>query len=112
MVKKNTGPKIQEEKRTIRAMIDIYYKNHEATKINKQMLLSYSHLRLDVCRFGEEKPTCKQCPVHCYRPDYKEQMKQVMRYSGPRMLLYHPVLAVKHLLKENKSKKSRQNLGN
>lgn len=105
MVKKNNGPKIQEEKKTIRAMIDIYYSKHKTPKIDKEKLLSYSQLRLDVCRFGEEKPTCKQCPVHCYRPDYKEQMKEVMRYSGPRMILYHPILAIKHLIKENKSKK-------
>lgn len=107
MVRKNNGPKIHEEKRTIIAMIDVYYKKHKEPKIDKQTLLSYAQLRLDVCRFGEEKPTCKQCPVHCYRPDYKEQMKQVMRYSGPRMLLYHPMLAIKHLLKENKSKKNK-----
>lgn len=105
MVKKNNGPKIQEEKRTIRAMIELYYKTHDEPQIDKQKMLSYSQLRLDVCRFGEEKPTCKQCPVHCYRPDYKEQMKQIMRYSGPRMLVYHPILAVRHLLKEHKSKK-------
>lgn len=86
-------------------MIDIYYSKHKTPKIDKEKLLSYSQLRLDVCRFGEEKPTCKQCPVHCYRPEYKEQMKEVMRYSGPRMTLYHPILAIKHLIKENKSKK-------
>ncbi|WP_338040002.1 nitrous oxide-stimulated promoter family protein [Neobacillus bataviensis] len=25
-------------------------------------------------------------------------MKAVMRYSGPRMMLYHPIYSVKHLL--------------
>lgn len=105
MVKKNEGPKINEEKQTVSAMIDIYYKNHVATQIEKEKLLSYSIRRLDVCRFGEAKPTCKQCPVHCYRSDYREQMKQVMKYSGPRMLISHPILAIKHLIKENKSKK-------
>ncbi|MCU0373022.1 MAG: nitrous oxide-stimulated promoter family protein [Ignavibacteria bacterium] len=30
----------------------------------------------------------------------REKVKNVMRYSGPRMLLKHPYLAVRHLLNE------------
>ena len=43
--------------------------------------------------------------VHCYQPQMREQIRQVMRYSGPRMLLYHPVLAIWHLVCSNKEKK-------
>lgn len=52
--------------------------------------------------YGEEKPTCNKCPIHCYKPEPKEQMRLVMRYSGPRMLLKHPILAVRHLLHEKR----------
>lgn len=48
----------------------------------------------------KRKPTCKKCSIHCYRPDMKERIKRVMRWAGPRMMFYHPVAAVKHLLRE------------
>ncbi len=59
-------------------------------------LLSYAAVRLDRCRFGEQKPTCAKCPVHCYQRDRREQVKRVMRYAGPRMLWQHPVLSFFH----------------
>jgi hypothetical protein len=61
-------------------------------------LAEYSRRRVEQCRFGEDKPTCACCPVHCFRPDMREQIRTVMRYSGPRMTLRHPYLAVMHLL--------------
>ena len=48
---------------------------------------------------------CANCKVHCYKPEVREQIRQVMRFSGPRMLLYHPVLAIWHLVCSNKEKK-------
>ena len=62
-----------------------------------QELLTYAHQRLDRCKFGNEKPSCTRCPVHCYKPAMRQQIRQVMRYSGPRMLLHNPVLAIRHL---------------
>ena len=62
-----------------------------------QALLDYAHKRLDHCKFGEDKPSCTRCPVHCYKPDMREQIRQVMRYSGPRMLLHDPIMAIRHL---------------
>jgi hypothetical protein len=60
-------------------------------------LLEYAKRRLDRCRFGEEKPTCGRCPVHCYGRAEKAAVIDVMRYSGPRMIVKHPVLAIRHL---------------
>ena len=62
-----------------------------------QELLTYAHQRLERCKFGNEKPSCTRCPVHCYKPAMRQQIRQVMRYSGPRMLLHNPVLAIRHL---------------
>lgn len=45
-----------------------------------------------------EKKNCNQCPNHCYAPDKREEIRAVMRFSGPRMLLVHPVAAIRHLL--------------
>lgn len=62
-----------------------------------QQLLTYAHQRLERCKFGERKPSCTRCPVHCYKPAMREQIRQVMRYSGPRMLLHDPIVAIVHL---------------
>lgn len=63
-------------------------------------LLDYAMQQLDHCRFADEKPTCSKCPVHCYRPKMKEKIKAVMRWSGPRMMIYHPIAGIKHLIRE------------
>lgn len=62
-------------------------------------LLQYAHARLDRCLFGETKSSCKQCTVHCYKPIMRERMRQIMRFSGPRMLIYAPLEAIRHLLR-------------
>lgn len=60
--------------------------------------LEYADARLDHCPYGQEKPTCANCPIHCYKREPREFARRVMRYAGPRMLLRHPVLAILHLL--------------
>ena len=67
------------------------------------LLLAYARVRLDKCRYGTEKPTCANCPTHCYKPAMRERVREVMRYSGPRMLRKHPVLAVAHLVDGHKT---------
>lgn len=63
-----------------------------------QSLLDYAAIRLERCPFGETKPTCAQCPIHCYQPHVRERIKAVMRYAGPRMFWRHPILSVRHFL--------------
>lgn len=95
--------RIEEEKRTVEQMIRLYCRLYEGNKSlceECSALLAYAHKRLDRCKFGEQKRTCRQCPMHCYKPDMKERMKAVMRFAGPRMLLYYPVDAIKHLWRE------------
>ncbi|MFB2831137.1 nitrous oxide-stimulated promoter family protein [Aeromonas jandaei] len=51
------------------------------------------------CRYGHgHKPACANCNIHCYAPAMRKQIQLVMRWSGPRMLLRHPWLAIRHLL--------------
>lgn len=89
------------EKKVISLMISIYCtKKHKTTKqLCKECsrLLDYSYERIDKCPFIKTKTFCSQCKIKCYRPEQSEKIRQVMRFSGPRMLLYHPVLAVRHL---------------
>jgi hypothetical protein len=61
-------------------------------------LQAYADARLDRCPFQDGKPTCANCLVHCYKPEMRERIRDVMRYAGPRMLKRHPVLAVCHIL--------------
>ena len=94
--------KIEEEKRTVEKMIRLYCRKREGNKelcTSCMQLLEYAHARLSRCQFGNGKSTCQKCPVHCYKPQMREKMKEVMRWSGPRMILYHPVDAAKHIIR-------------
>ncbi len=98
----NNNPRIDRESKTVEAMINIYCHNLHRTKNNLctkcQKLLEYAHLRLQRCPFGEGKTTCAKCPVHCYKSDMREEIRAVMRYSGPRMFHKHPILTVYHYI--------------
>lgn len=97
------GPKIEGEKATVQKMIHIYCEKKHKTADGHlcsecQTLLSYSNNRLEHCQFQEDKPTCRKCTVHCYNPRMREQIRQVMRFSGPRIVLRAPIIWLKHKL--------------
>lgn len=91
------------EKKTVNKMIHIYcaakHGNKESLCRDCSELNEYAQKRLERCRFGENKPNCKNCPVHCYKPDMKIKIQEVMRFSGPRMLFRSPLLSIIHLFK-------------
>lgn len=109
--------RIEKEKKIVALMIGLYCKKkhvqplpglgtdnsnlkiHNSNSICSECkaLLLYADARLDNCRFGEQKRACRYCPVHCYKPDMRERMRQVMRFSGPRMIFYAPFVAIRHL---------------
>ena len=66
--------KIDREKETVQLMICLYCKhiekNAQLCESCKQ-LIEYAHKRLDGCRFGENKPACNHCDVHCYKPEMR-----------------------------------------
>ena len=91
--------RIEREKKTVQMMIEIYC--HRRLKQNTipeeyQQLIAYAHTRLSHCRFGENKPVCKKCPIHCYAPKERQQIRELMRWVGPRMLIYAPKAALIH----------------
>ncbi|HHY88446.1 MAG TPA: nitrous oxide-stimulated promoter family protein [Chloroflexi bacterium] len=93
--------RLYRERTTMETMIAYYcrHKHGSATMCpDCQALYDYACERLKRCPFQAEKPTCANCKVHCYRPEMRQQVKAVMRYSGPRMLTNHPVLAIMHLV--------------
>lgn len=106
------APGIDAEKRTVELMVRMYCRHKEGNRElcdECRAVVEYAGARLSRCRFGDGKPTCRLCPVHCYRPDMRQRIREIMRYSGPRMLLYHPVEAVRHVVREliNKGKVKR-----
>ncbi len=93
--------RIEREKHTVELMIRLYCKKKEGNKElcnDCQELLEYADKRLSHCRFGNEKTTCRKCPVHCYKPEMRERIRQVMRFAGPRMMLYQPIEALRHMI--------------
>ena len=50
----------------------------------------------------ETKTFCSSCKVHCYRKEQRDKIKEVMRFSGPYMLLYHPLMALRHMINTSK----------
>ena len=96
------GKRLAREGKTMSVMVRCYCHDHHGVEAafcpECRGLLDYAAARLERCRFGAEKPTCANCPVHCYQRDRREQMKAVMRHAGPRMLWRHPVLSFRHWL--------------
>jgi len=93
--------RLEREIDTIGLMIEMFCRDHHGRDglcSFCRELLAYARKRTRACRFGKDKPACSACPVHCYRPEMRERIREVMRYSGPRMISRHPVLAVRHLL--------------
>lgn len=104
--------RLAREEKTAAAMIAMYCRDHHATAAADDgdglcagcaELLAYARRRLEKCRYGADKPTCANCETHCYVPALRERVREVMRYSGPRMLRRHPVLAVAHLMDGRKT---------
>lgn len=95
--------RIEREKKTITAMLRIYCADQHARPSSQGLceacgqLQDYAHKRLDVCPFQEQKPACNRCEVHCYAATMRQRVTEVMRYSGPRMMLRYPLLSLLHL---------------
>lgn len=99
------------EKQLVSQMIALYCrKNHKYKKDlcnDCKSFKEYAEMRIDKCPFMETKTFCSNCKVHCYKPQMREQIRAVMRFSGPRMIFYHPIIAVRHV-RESKKEKKRQ----
>ena len=102
-----TGKRIKREKKTIEAMVGLYCRKKHGGKAvctDCRTLLDYALSRLDNCPFREKKSACVDCLVHCYREPERTRVREIMRFSGPKMLGRHPYLAITHLV-DGKRKK-------
>lgn len=106
---KNALKAWEKEKRLIPIMIKKYCQgNHKLPRAEQGIkrdgiccecheLTEYALMRLDKCPFKNNKQYCSFCKVHCYKPEMREEIKEVMKYSGKRMLLSHPIYAISHV---------------
>ena len=87
--------RIEWEKTTVRHMIELWcLKKHEKQELCEECreLLIYATARLDRCKFGDRKTKCHKCP------SIATVRTCEMRFSGPRMMFYHPLEALRYIL--------------
>lgn len=83
-------------------MTHIYCDHHHAQRQGLlcedcAALMRYAEKRLEKCPYGTDKPTCANCPIHCYKPAQRQKARDIMRFAGPRMSWRHPIRALTHL---------------
>lgn len=69
-------------------------------------LQGYALSRISHCPHMGTKTFCSVCPTHCYKPSMREEIREVMRWSGPRMLFHRPILAMRHAMVTMKAKRA------
>ena len=107
----DTQTKREREKRMVSQMIALYCrkKHHTRGDLCPQCaaLDAYAKMRADKCPFMETKTFCSNCRIHCYKPDMRAKIREVMRFAGPRMILHHPVSAIRHVVETRKEQRRR-----
>lgn len=81
--------RVQREKKVISLMVKKYCKEiHNENELcsNCSELLDYAKKRLLKCPFLKNKPVCSNCDIHCYNTHKQEEIKNVMRTVGPKMI--------------------------
>jgi hypothetical protein len=98
-------PRLRREYRTMECMVKIWCADRHGPVSGRagccrdcQAFLEYAARRLEKCPYGEAKPTCAKCPIHCYKRAQRELARDIMRYAGPRMTLRHPWLSFMHVV--------------
>ncbi|MFA6819268.1 MAG: nitrous oxide-stimulated promoter family protein [Bacteroidaceae bacterium] len=94
--------RIANEQQLVCQMIAFYcrHKHRNKSLCDKcKVLQDYALKRLSSCPYGEAKPSCKQCSIHCYQKEMKSQIQEVMKWAGPRIFFFHPILTLRHFCK-------------
>jgi hypothetical protein len=93
--------RLKRERDVVEVMIKLYCQDHHLHKVlcpECSALLDYAAQRLEKCPYQEGKTTCAKCPVHCYKPEMRNRIRNAMRYAGPRMIFRHPLMTIQHVL--------------
>lgn len=96
----------------VKTMIQMFCKRKHHCKHSLcpdcEALLLYVEERRAKCPFGDQKTFCSNCKIHCYKPDMRTKIKEVMAYSGPLLIFTHPIITIKHFNETRKMKKERK----
>ncbi|MCX5774676.1 MAG: nitrous oxide-stimulated promoter family protein [Fusobacteria bacterium] len=94
--------RLNREIKTLKIMVEMYCKKvHNDVKPfceKCQESLDYVISRVENCPKKSYRGICKGCKIHCYKDVYREEIKKIMRFSGPRLIMKHPILALLHIL--------------
>lgn len=92
--------RLDRERHTVSVMVGMFCRAHHGADgepcTDCQALLTYACRRIEHCPHGVDKPSCGTCTIHCYERTMKGRISVIMRWSGPRMILRHPWLALLH----------------
>jgi len=81
---------MKKEKRVVRdakvltAFIGVYCReNHKTDGLCEdcRSVLEYALRRNDKCPL-DPKPKCKDCKIHCYKPEMRAKIRRIMKFSG------------------------------
>ena len=102
--------KREQEKALVSKMIGLYCRKKHGVKNGLcpscNELDKYAKIRSDRCPFMESKTFCSNCHVHCYKADMREKIREVMRFSGPRMIFHSPIIVIRHAFLSMKEKRN------
>ena len=109
IIRMTAEEKRKAEMATINKMLEIYCRAHHGNNLSLceecEALFDYARARVERCPHMETKTFCSACQTHCYAPKMREKIREAMRYSGPRMLLHAPVMALRHMFIEWREKR-------
>lgn len=104
--------KREEKNQVLSKMLKIYCRGNKHVGSSKdtlcescQSLKNYANHRTSVCPQIEKGLFCSKCPIQCYKQEFREEMRKCMRYSGPRLMFYHPGEVIKHVFQKSQKKK-------
>ncbi len=80
------APSKEKQFKILTKFIEVYCKHHHNPYRNTLCpecaeLRDYARQRLEKCPY-DPKPKCKDCTTHCYKPAYRKQIREVMKFSG------------------------------
>jgi len=90
-MEKQTPQKQEKDLRVLEAFIGEYCRGKHQSRKGElcsecAALLGYAEMKRKKCPL-DPKPDCKHCPIHCYGKVQRAAIREVMGYSGRRLLL-------------------------
>ena len=94
---------VPKEKENIRKTFGLYCNSNHGTTDNKlcpkcTALLTTAMLKIQRCPYGIAKPICDACETPCFGEVPTKEFRNIMKSSQKKMLLSHPLMAVRHKL--------------